>query len=664
MKKLLKVLFYIIAAIYPVLVFTLLVVFKVDLKVLSLCIMLLGVAFFISATGNRKIGDGKKGMLDWKPFLSSELFLTVGLFCFITGKDLFLKLYPVVISATFLFTFGSTLFFEPTIIFRFATLADKSIKGAPYESQVKRYCKKVTIIWCCFFILNGSASIFTTFRCSKEVWALYNGGISYVLMGMLFVVEYIVRIMVNRKMLKQYPITKFKADSREDDYVMCYDGIWSNQSYKTWKDFLITSAKIRKFVQNNNVEDYILHCEDGWYFLCTFVALLQCKKSVYITQTISESYLSEICNENNIFITDQKIEGTIKGQSIVEIIENTENPSEKEIRTTPSIDEDTSKIYLYTSGSTGKPKAVLHSISEMELDNRTVISLWGKEYAKRKLITTVSQHHSYGLHWCILLPFTIGLPFRRNRIEFPSEFQELNDTSYVLVSTPAFIKRTVESEETLNMKDVFISVSGGALSEDLAVKAEKLFGFCPMEGYGSTETSGVAYRQQSKDGLWFTPYDCCKIWIGEDGCLNVISPFIKDPNGVATADLSEIREDGKFLLKGRSDSIVKIEEKRISVTEVENRLYESGLVQDASVVALTNEIRQYLAAVIVLNEEGKKKFENAEKLTMNRYFHDFLMKYFENVVIPKKWRFVEKIPTDVQGKKHKLEITAMFEEKK
>jgi DNA topoisomerase IA len=44
--------------------------------------------------------------------------------------------------------------------------------------------------------------------------------------------------------------------------------------------------------------------------------------------------------------------------------------------------------------------------------------------------------------------------------------------------------------------------------------------------------------------------------------------------------------------------------------------------------------------------------------------NDFLMQYFENVVIPKKWRFMDKLPTDVQGKKHKLEIMALFEEKK
>lgn len=663
MKKFLKALFYVIAAIYPILVFTLLVVFKVEMKVLSLCIMLLGIAFFLSATGNKKIAGEEKRAMDWKPFLSSGLFLTVGLFCFITGKDLFLKLYPVVISTTFLFVFGSTLFFQPTIIFRFATLADKSIKGAPYENQVKRYCKKVTIIWCCFFILNGSIAVYTTFWCSREVWAVYNGGISYVLMGMLFAVEYLVRILENKKMLKQYPITKFSADSRNDDYIICYDKKWSDQSYKTWKDFLVDCAKLRTYFQAHNIEKYVLHCEDNWYFLCTFIALLQCKKSIYITQTISESYMAEIMDSNTEFLTDQTVDSSIANTFIPDLVEKSQMPSESEIRNTPPISSDDSKINLYTSGSTGKPKAILHNLNEIEEDNKTVISIWGDEYSKRKLITTVSQHHIYGFYWCICLPFTIGLPFRRKRIEFPSEFEELTDTSYVLVSTPAFIKRTVEVEESLNMKDIFISTSGGALSEELAVKAEKLFGFCPMEGYGSTETSGVGYRQQSRDGLWITPYDCVKVWIGENGCLNIKSPFISDPNGFATSDLAEIREDGKFLLKGRSDSIVKIEEKRISMTEVENRLYESGLVQDTSVVALTNEVRQYLAAVVVLNEEGKKKFEGAEKLTMNRYFHDFLMKYFENVVIPKKWRFVEKIPTDVQGKKHKLEIVAMFEDK-
>ena len=670
MKKILRALFYVIAAVYPILVFSLLVIFKVDTKILSLCVIAMAAAFFLSATGSRKTGNkNEKAGLDWKPFLSSVLFFAAGLFCFITGKEFFLKLYPVVISATFLFVFGSTLFFEPNMIFRFATLADKSILGSSFEQQVKRYCKKVTIVWCCFFIFNGTMAVCTTFsdvffglspEAARNVWAIYNGGISYVLMGTLFVVEFIIRKLVDRKMIKLYPITKFNAGSRKDKHIVCYDDMWSKKDYKTWKDFLTETAKMRAFIKSCSADEFILHCEDNWYFLCTFVALLQCQKAVYLTQNISENYMQEICKDGMHFITDQKIENRAS-DNIPKILETIAEPSSEEIRNTPHIDDETTRVFLYTSGSTGKPKAIRHIMKEIEKDNEVVISLWGKEYAKRKLITTVSQHHAYGFYWCICLPFTLGLPFRRKRIEFPTEFEKLTDTSYVLVSTPAFLKRTVEGIDKLKMKKIFISVSGGAVSEELAVRTEKLFGFCPMEGYGSTETSGVAYRQQSRDGLIWTPYDCVKLWVGEDGCLNVISPFIKDPAGVATADLVEIYEDGRFLLKGRSDSIVKIEEKRISMTEVENRLLESGLVKDVSVVALSNDVRQYLAAAIVLNDKGLAQFEGKEKLEMNRWFHDFLMKYFENVVIPKKWRFLDEIPADVQGKKHKLEIMALFE---
>ena len=302
-------------------------------------------------------------------------------------------------------------------------------------------------------------------------------------------------------------------------------------------------------------------------------------------------------------------------------------------------------------------------MKEFEEDNAFIISKWGKEFTSRKLITTVSQHHIYGFLFGISLPFTLGVPFRRRRVEFPEEFEKLTDTEYILIATPAFLKRTVEAEDSLNMKNVWIFTSGGAVSPELAVQTEKVFGFCPLEVYGSTETSGIAYRQQNKDKLMWTPFDNAKIWLGDDGCIRIISPYIKNPEGFATADLAEIFPDGRFLLKGRSDSIVKIEEKRISMTEVENRLLETGLVADVKVIALSNDTRQYLAAAIVLNAKGKEQFAGVEKFRINRYFHDFLLNYFENVVIPKKYRFLDALPVDVQGKKHKEEIELLFKEK-
>jgi uncharacterized membrane protein/acyl-CoA synthetase (AMP-forming)/AMP-acid ligase II len=654
MKTFFRILFYVVAAVYPVLIFTFLVVLKLPVRILSLFIMALAFAVFLSATGKKKNADGQK-IFDWKPLLSSALFLTAGLFCFFTNQTIFLKLYSVAISVTFLGVFGSTLFLPPNIVFRFATLQDKSIKGSLAEKRVQAYCRKVTVAWCMFFICNGSISVFTAFCSSDKVWSIYNGGISYVLMGLMFAVEFIIRKQVNKKMPKVFTISGFKADSRPDDYVLCYEDTWSKGSFKTWHNFLVDTAKMRTAIDSRPAQEWILHCEDYWYFLCTFAALLQCRKTVFLTQNITSEFIAEIKKPGVGFLTDQRLADSLY---IPDLIEKGDIPSEQQIRTVPVIDSDETKIMMYTSGSTGRPKAVLQRMTEFEQDNAFIISKWGDEFLKRKLVTTVSQHHIYGFLFGISLPFACGVPFRRTRIEFPEEFEKLCDESYMIIAVPAFLKRTVEIEEKLNMKDPFIFTSGGVLLPEVAERTNAVFGFWPVEVYGSTETSGIAYRQ-SKNGLEWTPFENAKIWKGADGCLVIISPYIKDPAGFSTADLVDILPDGRFLMKGRSDSIVKIEEKRISMTEVENRLLQSNLVKDVKVVAM-EDVRQYLAAVVVLNAEGRKKFEGVEKLAINRYFHDYLMQFFENVVIPKKWRFPDSIPCDPQGKKHKEDIVALF----
>lgn len=663
-----KALFYILSAVYPVLIFVFLVVLKLPVRILSLCIVVLAAAVFLSATGKKKAGGekggGQRNALDWKPVFGSALFLAAGLACFFTDQKVFLKLYSVAVSTIFLFVFGSTLFWKPNICFRFATMADKSIAGSSWEGQVCAYCEKVTLVWCAFFVMNGGVSAYTALHdfgngeLNDKIWSVYNGGISYVLMGLLFVIEMIVRKQVDKKMIKSCSITKFKADSRPADYILCYEDTWSKGVYKTWRDFLADTARMRGFLDSKNTTDYILHCEDYWYFLVTFTALLQCGRRVLLTQNISEEFIREIKTNDVEFLTDQNAADSI---FIPNIIDGAPEPSDDRLRALPTISADDTKIFLYTSGSTGKPKAVAQRMTEFELDNAFVISKWGAEFTKRKLVSTASQHHIYGFLFSISLPFTLGVPFRRTRLIFPEEFEKLGDESYMIITTPAFLKRTVEAEQKLPLKAPWIFTSGGAVSAELAVKTNDVFGFCPLEVYGSTETSGIAYRQQTADGQEWTPFDNAKVWLGDDGCLRIISPYIKDPAGFATADLAEMLPNGRFILKGRSDSIVKIEEKRISLTEIESRLLQSGLVADVKVVALANEIRQYLAAAVVLNGQGRQKFAGSEKYQINRYFHDYLLQFFENVVVPKRWRYPAALPVDAQGKKHKLEIQALFD---
>ncbi|HEV2613448.1 MAG TPA: hypothetical protein VGV92_01935 [Gammaproteobacteria bacterium] len=105
-----------------------------------------------------------------------------------------LKFYPVLINIFMLVLFAQSLMFPPTIIER---IARKTEKTFPPEAVL--YTRRVTQVWCVFFIINGTISLITIFWASPKVWSLYNGVISYLLMGLLFGSEYLVRLSFKRR---------------------------------------------------------------------------------------------------------------------------------------------------------------------------------------------------------------------------------------------------------------------------------------------------------------------------------------------------------------------------------------------------------------------------------------------------------------------------------
>lgn len=110
------------------------------------------------------------------------------------NQSLPLKLYPVLVSMVMLSVFGLSLRHPPSAIERIARLQDPDL---PPEAIA--YTRKVTVAWCVFFIVNGSIALATALWAPDRVWALYNGLISYVLMGLLFAGEWLVRRRVRRQ---------------------------------------------------------------------------------------------------------------------------------------------------------------------------------------------------------------------------------------------------------------------------------------------------------------------------------------------------------------------------------------------------------------------------------------------------------------------------------
>lgn len=129
--------------------------------------------------------------------------ILIGLVISILGlsfnSHLFLMLYPVLINLLFLIVFLYSLIYPPTIIERFATLTHK--KAFPKEAL--NYMKKITITWIIFFSLNGLIALYTVFFTSVKIWSLYNGFISYILIGLLFLIELLIRKKVQRKLAQR-----------------------------------------------------------------------------------------------------------------------------------------------------------------------------------------------------------------------------------------------------------------------------------------------------------------------------------------------------------------------------------------------------------------------------------------------------------------------------
>ena len=99
-----------------------------------------------------------------------------------------LKLYPVLVSAVLLAVFGFSLWHPPTVVERIARLTQPDLppRGVLYTRQVTR-------VWCVFFVVNGGIAAATALWASDQAWALYNGLVSYALMGTLFAGEWLVR---------------------------------------------------------------------------------------------------------------------------------------------------------------------------------------------------------------------------------------------------------------------------------------------------------------------------------------------------------------------------------------------------------------------------------------------------------------------------------------
>jgi len=126
--------------------------------------------------------------------LSSMAVALTGLLVLVSGAPDHLRFYPVVVNFAMLLLIEVTLLRPPTMVERLARLREPHLPPGAVG-----YTRKVTEVWCGFFLLNGSIALYTARFADVEVWTLYNGLIAYLLMALLFAGETLVRRRVRHR---------------------------------------------------------------------------------------------------------------------------------------------------------------------------------------------------------------------------------------------------------------------------------------------------------------------------------------------------------------------------------------------------------------------------------------------------------------------------------
>ena len=98
------------------------------------------------------------------------------------------RAYPVAISLATATVFALSLHHPPTIIERIARLTQPDLPAAAIV-----YTRRVTVVWVAFLLINAAISLWTALWGTLDQWALWNGLLSYLAMGVLFAGEYLIR---------------------------------------------------------------------------------------------------------------------------------------------------------------------------------------------------------------------------------------------------------------------------------------------------------------------------------------------------------------------------------------------------------------------------------------------------------------------------------------
>ncbi|MCK4507257.1 MAG: acyl--CoA ligase [Desulfuromonadales bacterium] len=418
----------------------------------------------------------------------------------------------------------------------------------------------------------------------------------------------------------------------------------------TWQKFETDISALFLRLSTSSQGRWALCFDNSYWFAVSLFALALADKDIVLpSNTSSKKALSEISQHFDAILTDRDLSNECDVWHPETGMSRCEMP--KRIL-------DNVIITLFTSGSTGAATPIQKTFQQLANEVNVLESLFSSYFLDCEVFGTVSHQHIYGLLFRILLPLSLGVPFSDTMLEYPDQVSNMSSSNRTLVSSPALLKRLTIEQVNIGYKKVFSS--GGVLPFESANQCSQLFGSMPVEVYGSSETGGIGWREQAALNEPWKVFPDVDVRCTDKGRLEVRSPFILQDHWWLTDDQVSLLPDGRFHLIGRADRIVKVSEKRISLVEVEQRLQEFSEIQEAVAIPLENGNRLEIAAVVVLTEEGSDKILVQGRFAFWSSVKQKLRDHIEPVGLPRRYRVVDQIPINSQGKNAVSALKELF----
>lgn len=424
----------------------------------------------------------------------------------------------------------------------------------------------------------------------------------------------------------------------------------------SWGKFVADVAHFAQYFSNIKQDSVILYIPNNMYLFCAcFMGLVQANKAVALPGMLNPKNASDLADLTDVIVTDT--DDDFPDFCKIAPIATATDTDWKFRDIADGI------IYFFTSGSTGKPKRIRKTLAMLLAEVAMHTEMHAEQIKQSPIvIASIAPHHMYGLLWRVLFPMLSGLSVDTDIIFTPEELIQ-KQTVYnkvLFLTTPSFLDGITRYTEqyTFAQNCIGIFTSGSLLNTNTSAATYNMFGTSPFEVFGSTETGGVAYRQQANTENW-TVFDPVKVSVDENRLtINSVFSFM---NPYLMSDAVEMLDDNHFKLLGRADRIVKIAEERISLPDMETKLAEHNFITRAYCTGVQRNNREVIGCMLELTDSGANFIIKNGRRAFVDNIKKYLSAFVPAVALPKCIRIVNQIPTNTQGKFVKNEILSCMQ---